>query len=247
MKDNKIVAIGDVHGRTDWVHIVEKEFSKCDKIVFIGDYLDSFDISGEAQLQNLKNILQLKRDHPDNVVLLLGNHDYHYIVDERYSGYNPIFKLQFYEVLVEAIKNKEIQLSYYSPTNKVLFTHAGVSRKWLKMIELKEYLEPASLSDFLNDLLIYKPYSFRFIDRNPYGDTEISGPLWIRPNSLLSAGVHVNQVVGHTQQEKITCLKDRIWLIDSPDLGEYLRIKDRNFKVKQIDNGKIKTRIESTS
>ena len=41
---NKLVAIGDVHGRNTWKQIVEQE--QPDTVVFVGDYFDSFDIPG---------------------------------------------------------------------------------------------------------------------------------------------------------------------------------------------------------
>ncbi|NBP57427.1 metallophosphoesterase, partial [bacterium] len=38
----KTIFIGDIHGRSIWKEIVEQE--KPDRVIFIGDYFDSFDI-----------------------------------------------------------------------------------------------------------------------------------------------------------------------------------------------------------
>ena len=52
---NKLVAIGDIHGRDIWKQIVDQE--QPDTVVFVGDYFDSFDIPGKAQIDNFKNII----------------------------------------------------------------------------------------------------------------------------------------------------------------------------------------------
>ena len=70
----KITAIGDIHGRNIWKDIVEKE-SDSDKIVFVGDYVDTYDnISPGQQVKNFEEILEFKKTNPNKVTLLLGNH-----------------------------------------------------------------------------------------------------------------------------------------------------------------------------
>ena len=56
----KTIAIGDVHGRSLWKLIVNQE-QDADRIVFIGDYFDSFDIKGEEQLNNFLDIIEFKK------------------------------------------------------------------------------------------------------------------------------------------------------------------------------------------
>ena len=38
----KILILPDIHGRPFWKDAVEKHFDECDKIVFLGDYLDAY-------------------------------------------------------------------------------------------------------------------------------------------------------------------------------------------------------------
>jgi len=79
MKD--FIAIGDVHGLTRWKVIVN-DHPDC-HIVFLGDYLDPYEeSSNEDIIRNLLDIIQLKQQRPDDVMLLLGNHDLHYFVEE---------------------------------------------------------------------------------------------------------------------------------------------------------------------
>ena len=75
----KLIILGDTHGRTTWKEILNKE-KEFDKFIFIGDYLDTHEnITGEQQLENFKDIRKFKEDNKDKVVLLFGNHDFHYL------------------------------------------------------------------------------------------------------------------------------------------------------------------------
>ena len=75
----KIVALGDTHGRDMWKTIVKIE-EDFDKLLFIGDYFDTRDdIDASTQIQNFKEILEFKKENPDKVILLIGNHDFHYL------------------------------------------------------------------------------------------------------------------------------------------------------------------------
>ena len=79
----KILIIPDVHGRSFWRDAVKENIDDVDKIVFLGDYLDPYQDEGvkyefEDALEMLNEIIELKRDNMDKVVLLLGNHDGHY-------------------------------------------------------------------------------------------------------------------------------------------------------------------------
>jgi len=75
--------------------------------VFIGDYFDSYDfwIQPEDELANFKAIVALKRDNPDMVTFLIGNHDYHYLsgVEQKYSRYNSAAAASLREVLEDAL------------------------------------------------------------------------------------------------------------------------------------------------
>ena len=69
----RYLVIGDIHGRTIWKDIIEKE--NPDKVIFLGDYVSTHeDISSTQQINNLEEILAYKEDNPDKVILLRGNH-----------------------------------------------------------------------------------------------------------------------------------------------------------------------------
>lgn len=70
----KTLVLGDIHGRTIWKDIIEKE--NPDFVIFLGDYVATHDgVTAEQQLSNLEDILNYKEENSDKVVLLRGNHD----------------------------------------------------------------------------------------------------------------------------------------------------------------------------
>lgn len=73
----KIIALGDTHGRHTWRKKAKE--NDYNKFIFVGDYFDSREnISPRFQIENFKRILEFKRSDPERIVLLIGNHDYHY-------------------------------------------------------------------------------------------------------------------------------------------------------------------------
>lgn len=218
----KIIAIGDIHGRDVW-----RKIPDADRVVFVGDYFDSRSgISGVAQLENFFDICHYKMENPEKVVLLLGNHDYHYLrgVSESYTGYQPLMRFTFELALHEA-RNKGLMQWVYLEDG-FLFSHAGVTKTWLKA-------NGGDLSK-INDL---PDKAFRFNpgdNDSPVGDDVCQSPIWVRPGSLeadrLESVVHV---VGHTMQDGIGVGDDVIY-IDALESGEYLEITDGVLKAREI-------------
>src|ERR1700743_608482 len=114
------IVIGDIHGRNAWQKVNIKAY---DKVVFIGDYADSPDQSDFAILENLKMIVALKKRHPEKVVLLLGNHDIHYLHFPSFqcSGFRSSMQRDL-TALYRA--NADFFQVAYQKDN-YLFTHAG--------------------------------------------------------------------------------------------------------------------------
>ena len=69
----KILVLGDIHGRTCWADIIKKE--NPDKVIFLGDYVSTHEnISSDQQCSNLEDILNYKEANLNKVILLRGNH-----------------------------------------------------------------------------------------------------------------------------------------------------------------------------
>jgi len=53
----KTITIGDLHGKDYWKNI---DIEKYDKVIFLGDYVDSFNESNDGIYNNLKEVIELK-------------------------------------------------------------------------------------------------------------------------------------------------------------------------------------------
>ena len=234
----KTVVIGDIHGNNVWKKIVEHE--NADRVIFIGDYFDSFDIPPSDQINNFIDIVNYKNNSGKEVIMLIGNHDYHYMrgISETYSGYKAGVRPVIEAVLEE---NKEhLQMAYQ--TDDFLFSHAGVSSVFMDLaFSYKWRVE--NIADDLNEMFKYKPLTFGFgkfknpeFNIDPYGDDKEQSPIWIRPRSLMKANHDTLrktyiQVVGHTQIKEMDikgkATGNRYFLIDCLETsGEYLIIED---------------------
>lgn len=125
----KILAIGDTHGRDYWKDI-KHLIDEYDKFIFIGDYFDSFDLKPITQLNNFNEIIKFKNQYLDKVVLLIGNHDYHYFpsITEVYSGYQPTMRFEYQKALTEAYNSGLLDVCYND--KEYLFSHAGLTKTW---------------------------------------------------------------------------------------------------------------------
>jgi hypothetical protein len=239
MLNNKIVVIGDLHGRSDWKLIVNIEKPK--KVIFVGDYFDSFTLSATEQLFNYNELISYKEKNEAEVILLLGNHDIHYfpeISDKRTAGYQYNHAYQ----ISDTIDRTRNHLRMAHQIDNILFTHAGFSPVWLESIFGEGYklTDGQTYADLINDIWKYKPNTFCFFapNRGPYsdyGDDVFQSPVWIRPKSLQKASKglrkEIIQVVGHTAQNKIDIkgksTGGRYYYVDTLETsGEYLVIED---------------------
>jgi hypothetical protein len=213
----KTVIIADVHGRDLWKQIVAQEID-ADRFIFLGDYFDSFDISGLIQMANFKEIVEFKETSGKEVIMLIGNHDYHYfpeIEESSTSGYQYRMAPAIKQLIDE--NRKYLQVAYR--IDEFVFTHAGISSEWLDDFVPSWKLD--TMVDQINDLFKYTPNnlcyrSYRITDADKgewigsrgYGDETYQGPMWIRPRALMSVNRdtlrnQIIQVVGHTYQKEI--------------------------------------------
>ena len=255
----KTVFIGDIHGRDIWKRIVEAE-ADADKIVFVGDYFDSFDIPGVVQLQNFLDIIEFKKNSDKEVVLLFGNHDYHYMpgfIGIGYSGYQAAMAFQFRDAINQNLEH--LQMVHLH--KNILCSHAGISVEWLtnKFGASKDEsmygwhcddLEGVRfIVDLINDYFKSKPGIFEFdsMGWDPYGDNTYQTPIWIRPKSLMAANKdsalkkNVIQIVGHTGVTSIfesakaskKSMGEKYYMIDALESKGYL-VHDNNEFIPKI-------------
>ena len=248
----KTIFLGDIHGRTIWKQIVEKE-QDADRIIFVGDYFDSPDISGVEQLHNFLEIVNFKKNSNKEVVLLFGNHDYHYMpgyTANGYSGYQAGLAYQFRDAINSNLDHFRMAYTF----DDILCSHAGISYVWLKREFNPENDESSynwsieniqGIVDMINDCFVYTPRIFNFNGLDPYGDDVYQTPIWIRPKSLQKANSKtlknkVIQIVGHTSQNEIDIkgktTGGRYFYIDCLNKGIYLIHENDKFSMGQVND-----------
>ena len=229
--NKKIVVLGDIHGQTIWKAIIAKE--KPDQVIFLGDYASTHEnISDEDQVENLKEILRYKDEHPETV-LLRGNHDLQHLDYEwaECSGYYPRVAMEMSHLKDEFLaKTQWIQVM-----GNTVFSHAGISKVWLEANDLA-----------LDDINALEPSElFGFSSSNPfdvYGDSPEQPPTWIRPMALVDVMIpDYAQVVGHTPVKHCFNVRNKaeipydLWLCDALNYGSYLLIENGVFTEQNIN------------
>jgi hypothetical protein len=254
----KILSIGDIHGRdlwkfythgssyeynhwrtsveagadpTDYEFWKEYTYAQVDKIIFVGDYCDSFDKTGEQILENLKEIILFKKALGDKVVLLLGNHDIQYMVpNEICSGYRGEMKFDLEQLFKENIDLFKIAHEEVGEDgSKWLWTHAGVTSGWYEKDLLRafesdrfkykaisdEFLkEERSVSEIINFAFMLRMATLWNVDAHSGGLCMWAGPVWVRPYILNYWPLEgYNQIMGHTPQADV-------WIVDEDEEGE---------------------------
>lgn len=222
----KIIALGDTHGRTLWKDIVIKE-SDADKFVFIGDYFDTHDgVSTQQQIENFKDILEFKKNNSDKVILIIGNHDFHYLkgAQETYSGYQQFKAIDINEVLEPAVATGVLQMCYIH--DNFVFTHAGLTKTWCENNDINL----SDLENSVNRRFMSHISSFRFTYGDNYsnsGNDVTQPPIWVRIPSLMEDKLDgYTFVVGHTTLKNLAIIDGLIGIDTIGTSGEYLQILD---------------------
>lgn len=241
----KVLSIGDIHGRSNWIYLTHTGYteqslwrtsvdaaggidtsdvwdlplSQYDKIIFVGDYVDSLDINSVTIKHNLLEIIHLKKTLGDRVVLLLGNHDIQYFIKgQMCSGYRAEMQYDLQMIFAE---NMDLFTFAYGIGNH-LWTHAGVTQGWYKnllkelnnpnyrFIDIVRERNPQTVADTLNlGWELQHPLMFA-VDRESGGSATWAGPLWVRPPALMNDAIDgVTQIVGHTPQAEIWSTSSR--------------------------------------
>lgn len=195
-----ICTISDIHGRSVWKEVDPASY---DRIIFLGDYVDGCGIDDQTIYDNLVDIIQLKQQQSDKVVLLLGNHDVQYLHFPKYActGFRPMAQPALSTLFAQ--HEHLFQVAYQQ--GRYLFTHAGISRLWLNEFLTKtghEYTPTHDLADLLNDLYRQAtPARDQLFTIGPKrgGSDRYGGPIWAdRSETIVDYLPGLHQVVGHT-------------------------------------------------
>lgn len=203
--------IGDLHGFTVWKSLVQ---DKCMN-VFVGDFFDPYSslISFEDCKANFMNLINHKKGHPESIIILYGNHEQHYLLqdelNERYSRFDYRHASEIKQLLKE--NAQYFDGVAYSINNKYLVTHAGVSIFWYQhWLDKYDGQSPDIIAKQINTLWDWNYRAFSVHENMKGGfaeDGPSHSPLWTRPWTLvkynLFEGTSFKQIFGHTPCDKI--------------------------------------------
>ena len=208
---SKILIVPDVHGRKFW-HKAEELINEVDKVVFLGDYLDPYEYEGitfENAVMEFENILAFKEDYPDKVILLLGNHDMHYVRTDFMdcSRLNYAQRQEMHDLYMNNIGSFQI---IYEEEN-YLFSHAGIYKEWMD----KYTLTLDDLRDYRNFL---KNWWKTLEDCSYYrgGWNKVGSCIWADVYESLKNELYTDkrQIVGHSQLKENPYITDTISYLD---------------------------------
>jgi len=250
----KYLVIPDVHCREFWkepVNDVLENIVDC-KIIFLGDYLDGYAYEWEKGtdyqrngIDNLKTIIELKKQYSDRIILLLGNHDCGYaistnICDCRTDRKN--FK-EIQDIFKENINLFQLAYEDIISDKRYVFSHAGISKAFIEHC-LEKSVNEDNVVNYLNNALATN-------DRNILLDLDIydryrgwdgysfASPVWadIREwdeGEFKQEGVGY-MIIGHTQlisepiiTDTFACLDCRkaFYIKDNGEIVEYKKAEN---------------------
>jgi hypothetical protein len=218
-----IIAIGDIHGLTHWKEAVNDN-PDC-RYVFLGDYLDPYEqLSDKQIIRNLQEIIAFKQQHPDDVVLLLGNHDLHYFAEEMELSVR--FNIKIAAEVSEIFRDSYDLFQFALQEDTCVFTHAGISQQWFdedfhgdatrNIAEQLNHCSPEQMP------ALFRVGFERGGEKNTHG-----GIFWADIRELKMPLRGYTQVVGHNRVPDIIDHSDnggRIVFCDCLANGNYLKI-----------------------
>lgn len=249
----KIITIPDLHGRNIWKSII---YNKYDKMIFVGDYCDSFDKTNIEIYSNLLDLIDFKKKHPEKVVLLLGNHDiqYYYPINFIYkykcSGYRPEMHIDLYNIFYT---NKNLFNITYQIDNYI-WSHAGISNEWWKTRALCKNLvknnrkhesyilkdefnaTDKNIAQYLNTLFEYEHDYLYDVSYHRGGSNKLGGLLWADLYELNTPLKNYHQIVGHTPIKQITTniINKKTSITFTDILSYYSQYDNKEIKIEDI-------------
>lgn len=199
----KVGFISDIHGRTIWKKFIEDD--TVDEWVFLGDYVDDDhqELTDEDMVNNLKDIIQFKKDNMDKVTLLIGNHDNSYILGNEYRC-SRFRRSVASEILKIFTDNKDLFCNAWQYKN-VIATHAGISNEWFNNSFKGELNSEKNIAEQLNNPINIKQMMTLYdIGYRRGGNQTIGGIFWLDVSELSQPLVGYKQVVGHNRVKAIS-------------------------------------------
>ena len=196
----KIAIIGDLHGKNCWKKLLKDKIDSFDKIIFMGDYSDDswITFTDKEIVSNLKEVIDFKKKYNEKVELLIGNHDFQYIVGyPTASRYRETYAKEMHKIFNE--NEKLFKIIFIK--NNCIFSHAGITNGWTNYIKKKYKIEKIDINN---------------IEK---ADTE---------DLIEDAWINYNQIVGHNRVKPYSVIKREnynIFLSDHFDTNQNILLE----------------------
>lgn len=242
-----MIIIPDIHGRRFWQQPTLDYFGK-EPILFLGDYLDPYPeafVTPAAAFSNLEQLVSLKEAHPENITLLLGNHDIHYLTPlgrgSRFDLAGGARNRLFFQKHAEAF---QLTCEVTAGRRHYLFSHAGILAGWLN--QWQDFLggaSPRTIGRQLNTLWENRTnwpglfLALADVSSARGGTARYGSPVWADEEEFCTDAPElpgVYQIFGHTRCETpvigpyFACL----------DCGKAFRLDEESGIIRPLDKNK---------
>jgi hypothetical protein len=196
-----IITIGDLHGSEAWRQVKPTIW---DIIVFVGDYVDSFEFEDAHILRNLEQVIRFKKKNPAKVVLLLGNHDLAYWFNGERPHLCSGFRRRMLPVLQQLFYREAGLFQAAFQVDNYLWTHAGVVNRWYQNYPEPE-IQPSDVNLAFTLNRLFSSYYLPLFHVSPVrgGLDNDGGIFWAHSTETSEdplPGFH--QIIGHTKTHK---------------------------------------------
>ena len=219
--EKDILIVPDVHGRDFWFPALDYQ----GEIVFLGDYNDPYSqekITDAMAYQMFLKIVDFKKQNPDRVTLLIGNHEMPYYDKFWNAGrFSEVYYPQIHEILTAEETKGLFQLC--KQVGHFLFIHAGVTKHWYDRHYEKFEKSGGSLEEQLNKVFFERMNIFWEAGRYRGGWNKTGSPLWADLRELNDEtepfAPDIFQIIGHTQRmESDPIIRKNYGMLDNRQL-----------------------------
>ena len=182
--------VGDIHGQLE----ILDAFLDCDadKIIFVGEFMDSWRRSPEDQIQCVRRVLKEIEDGRAEAVF--GNHEMSYISPEyRCTGHTAEAQTLFDHIKYEVLEKFKPFVSLAN--GKILVTHAGLTRQLWEAHNLTTENYQQALTEWFHE---GHTSPFFQVGQRRGGVHPFGGPLWCDFMEFQSVP-EIYQIFGHSR------------------------------------------------
>lgn len=245
MNKVKYIVFPDIHGRTFWRFAVNKYILNPEiKFIFLGDYLDPYPAENiEDPFLELIDIIKYKKEYPNRFVLLLGNHDIHYLTSQgRSSRFDWDNADKYKDIFINNIDLFSIIYTDTINNKNFCFSHAGIQESWINRFDvfdmnLDDLKSLENINAFLNDD-ISRQILYGALMTIPFirgGNSSFGSPIWSDVREHL-----LNYIYEEEKQENVIQVFGHTQLPNDPiNLGNYMYCIDCRRYFYIDDNGDI--------